>query len=452
VADITFIGAAGTVTGSKHLVSSGGKHLLVDCGLFQGVVNVRTLNDVPLPVAPAQISAVVITHGHLDHTGYLPKLVRDGFSGPIYCTPPTKPLMDIVLEDAANLQDMMTKRGFEHERPQSTPAYYDAQDVARTLQLVQTKALGETFDVAGIASATYHNAGHIIGSAFADLLVEGKHAIFSGDVGRYGRPLMYDPDPLPYADALVCESTYADRVHPPDALGDLNDALEAGLARGGPVVIPAFSVERTQDLLLAIATLQKSNPKIAALAMHLDSPMAVKVDALFERFPGAHKLVAGDSPGTPLGVRNLTVHVTTDESKELNTLPGPFVVISASGMASGGRVLHHLHRALPDPTATVVFTGYQGAGTLGYNLVHGAHSARIFGDTLPVRAKIVPLAGFSAHADRNDLQRWLATCPSKPHLYAVHGEAESASALAALAAGVFGWPADVAKRGTTVTV
>jgi len=452
VAEITFVGAAGTVTGSKHLVSSGGKHFLVDCGLFQGVVEVRALNDVALPVPAGEIAAVVITHGHLDHIGYLPKLVRDGFTGPIYCTPPTRALMEIVLEDSAHLQGMLHQRGFQHERPHALPAYYDAADVAKTMTMVKPIPLGQSFDVAGIAAATYHNAGHIIGSAFADVALEGKHAIFSGDLGRYNRPLLYDPDPLPAADAIVCESTYADRVHPPNALGELADALETGLTRGGPIVIPAFSVERTQDILFAIASLQKTNPKIARLPIHLDSPMATKVDALFEQFPDAYKHVAGDSPRTPFGVQHLTVHVTTDESKQLNTLPGPFVVVSASGMVSGGRVLHHLHRALPDKNATIIFTGFQGAGTLGYNLVHGAHTIHLFGDALPVHASIVALAGFSAHADRNDLKRWLATCPTKPHLYAVHGEAESASALAALASAGFGWQADVAKRGTTVTI
>jgi metallo-beta-lactamase family protein len=451
VADITFIGAAGTVTGSKHLVSTGGKHFLVDCGLFQGVVDVRSLNDVPLPVPPAEIAAVVVTHGHLDHTGYLPKLVRDGFKGPIYCTPPTQPLIEIVLDDAAHLQNMMHERGFQHERPHAPPAYYDPEDVERTLPLIRPVPLHRPFDVAGVATATYHNAGHIIGSAFVDLAIEGKHAVFSGDVGRYDRPLLYDPEPLVPADVLVCESTYGDRVHPPDALGELNDALEAGMAHGGPIVIPAFSIERTQDMLVAIAALQKRNPKIANLPIHLDSPMAIKVDALFEQFPDAHKPIPGDTAATPFGLTHLTVHVTTEESKQLNTLEGPFVIVSASGMASGGRILHHLHRALPDRTATVVFTGYQGAGTLGYNIVHGAHAVRIFGDSLPIRAKIIALAGFSAHADRNDLKRWLSTCPSKPYLYAVHGEAESASALAALASATFGWQTEVAKRGRTVS-
>jgi metallo-beta-lactamase family protein len=452
VADLTFIGAAGTVTGSKHLLTVAGKHVLIDCGLFQGVVPVRALNDVPLPVAPADIEAVVITHGHLDHTGYLPKLVHDGFKGPIYCTPPTEPLMQIVLEDSAHLQSHLQARGFHHERPHAPPAYYNDVDVANTMRLAHPIGYNTPFDVAGVAQATYHNAGHIIGSAFVSLDVEGKHVTFSGDLGRYNRPLMYDPDPMVAADVLVCESTYGDRMHPPDALGDLGKALHDGMARGGAIVIPAFSVERSQDMLLAIATLQRKDPTIAKLPIHLDSPMAIKVDALFDRFPDAHRPVPGDSPRTPFGIADFTVHVTTEESKALNDVKGPHVVISASGMASGGRILHHLHRALPDPTATIVFTGYQGAGTLGYLLVHDAHTVKIYGDSLPIRAKIVPLAGFSAHADQSDFKRWFATCPTKPHLYAVHGEAESATALVAFANAAFGWPADVAQRGATVTL
>ncbi|HTX60454.1 MAG TPA: MBL fold metallo-hydrolase [Verrucomicrobiae bacterium] len=451
MAEITFVGAAGTVTGSKHLLTIDGKHVFVDCGLFQGVVDVRALNDAPLPVPADDIDAVVVTHGHLDHTGYLPKLVRDGFTGPIYCTPPTEPLMEIVLEDSAHLQQELHERGFSHERPHGLPMYYDERDVERTMRRVQTVPLGTAFDLFGVAKVTYHNAGHIIGSAFAALEAEGKRVIFSGDLGRYDRPLMFDPEPIGAADVMICESTYGDRVHPPDSLGELAQALAEGAGRSGPVVIPAFSVERTQDMLLAIATLQRTDPRIAALPIHLDSPMATKVDALFERFPGAHKPIPGDSPTTPFGIEHFTVHVTTEESKALNDLSGPRVVISASGMAAGGRILHHLHRALPDPHATIVFTGYQGAGTLGYLLVHGAHTVHLYGDALPVRAKIVLLEGFSAHADRNDLRRWLGTCTTKPHLYAVHGEAESASALAALADGAFGWQADVARRGTSVT-
>jgi metallo-beta-lactamase family protein len=452
VAEITFVGAAGTVTGSKHLLSAGGRHLFVDCGLFQGVVDVRALNETPLPVPARDVAAVVITHGHLDHVGYLPKLVHDGFSGTIFCTPPTKDLMQIVLDDSAHLQQELHERGFHHERPHAPPAFYNEADVAATMRLVKTVPLGQPFDVAGVATAAYHNAGHIIGSAFAQFTVDGKRVTFSGDVGRYDRPLMYDPDPIGAADVLVSESTYGDRIHPPDPSDELRRALLDGIERGGPIVVPAFAVERSQDILLAIATLQQSDARIASLAVYLDSPMAAKVDALFETYPDAHKPIPRDDKKAPFGVRNFHLCVTTEDSKALNALHEPCVIISASGMASGGRILHHLHNRLADRTATVVFAGYQSAGTLGYLLIHGAHTLRVLGDALPILANVVHLSGFSAHADQNDLKRWFGTCTTKPELYAVHGEVESATAVATLAANVFGWQAQVARRGTTVSI
>ena len=452
MAELTFIGAAGTVTGSKHLLTVDGKRVLIDCGLFQGPADVTELNSQPLPVADAQIDAVVVTHGHLDHVGYLPKLVHDGFAGPIYCTPPTEAVMQIVLDDSANLQAELQERGYQHQRPYAPPAYYDPHDVERTMKLVQPVALHQSFDVAGILTATYFDAGHIIGSAFAALEFAGKRVVFSGDVGRYGRPLLFDPEPIGPADALICESTYADRVHPPQPLDDLCSVLHSGLARGGAVVIPAFAIERTQDILLAIATLQAQDTQIARLPIHLDSPMAEKVDTVFEKFPAAHKPMPNDSLATPFGVRNLTIHVTTQESKALNHVDGAHVIISASGMASGGRVLHHLHNNLSDPKATIVFPGFQSPGTLGYILTHGAKQISLYGDRLPIRAAIVHIAGFSAHADRNELHRWFETCTTKPQLYAVHGEAASAAALGEMATSAFGWKAAVAHRGTTVTL
>jgi metallo-beta-lactamase family protein len=452
VAELTFIGAAGIVTGSKHLLTVGGKHILVDCGMFQGVASVTALNGIPLPVPADDIDAVIVTHGHLDHVGYLPKLIHDGFSGPIFCTPPTVGVMQIVLDDSAHLQQELQERGFQHQRPYSPPMYYDQRDVDRTMKRTQPVALHQAFDVAGVLKATYFDAGHIIGSAFVALEFEDKRVVFSGDLGRYDRPLLFDPEPMGAATDLVCESTYANQVHPPEPIDALGSALLAGIARGSAIVIPAFAVERSQDILLAIATLQTRDAQIANLPVHLDSPMAEKVDELFERFPDAHRQIPGDSKATPFGIRDFTMHVTTDESKALNTITGPHVIVSASGMASGGRILHHLHNNLADPKATIIFPGYQSLGTLGYILTHGAKRVTLYNDTLPVNAAIVHLSGFSAHADRNELHRWLQTCTATPHLYAVHGEAPSAAALAAMARGVFGWKADVAYRGTTVTL
>jgi metallo-beta-lactamase family protein len=449
VAELTFVGAAGTVTGSKHLLTFGGKHVYIDCGMFQGTRETQALNDAPLPVPPAQTDAIVITHGHIDHVGYLPKIVHDGFRGPVYCTPATAALIEITLGDAAHLQQHLAERGFQHER-HAPPPFYDEADVQATLKLLKPIPLETDFDVCG-ATMRYYNAGHIIGSAFVDAHLDGKRVIFSGDLGRYGRPLLYDPAPLDTADVIVCETTYGDRNHPPDALGDFEKILLDGIARGGTIVIPAFAVERTQDILYSIGILQGRDPQIARTPVHVDSPMAIKVDALFARFPDAHKPFI-DNPQTPFGCRNVTVHVTTDESKQLNHLEGPAIVIASSGMATGGRILHHLHNHIPDPKSTTVFAGFQGPGTLGNLLVHGARTVKIYGDVLDVRATVVNPSGYSAHADQTELLRWLGTLKNKPHLYAVHGEPVSATAFSLIVQQKLGFTSSVAARGTTVAI
>lgn len=450
MADITFVGAAGTVTGSKHLLTTNGKRIFVDCGLFQGPRSIAELNAVPLPVSPADVDAIVITHGHIDHVGYLPKIVRDGFHGTIFCTPPTKALMEIVLQDAAGLQQHLLQRGFQNEK-HAAPPFYNDQDVERTLELVRTVALETPFDVCGTA-ATFHNSGHIIGSAFVKIATEGKQLVFSGDIGRYGRPLLFDPVAIGDADVILCESTYGDRIHPPDPLGELGNALVDGVQRAGTIVIPAFAVERSQDLLLAIGELQKTRPELAPVPVDLDSPMAAKVDALFDAFPDAHRRVDGASANHPFACANLRVDISTDESKALNTMDGAHIIVSASGMATGGRVLHHLHQHLADRKATIVFVGYQPTGTLGNALIHGVQTAQIFGDILPVRATVVNVGGYSAHADQNDLLRWLSTCTRNPRFYAIHGEPGSAQALASVVTARLGYNASVAHRGTTVSV
>lgn len=450
VAELTFVGAAGTVTGSKHLLTAGGRHLLVDCGLFQGTHAVEALNAVPLPVRPSAIDAVVVTHGHLDHVGYLPRLVRDGFRGRIHTTPATRAVMQIVLDDSANLQQHLARRGMAHH-PYVPPAYYDPDDVVRTMELVDTTELHTPFTVCGL-EAQYANAAHIIGSAFLRLTVDGRTIVFSGDLGRYGRPLLYDPDAIGQADTIVCESTYGDRVHPPDAVAELHEILSAALPAGGAIVIPAFAVERSQEMLYAIAEIQRRDPSFAKVPVFLDSPMAAAVDAVFEDFPGAHRPIAGDNPRNPFGIANLAVTKETEASKALNGRAGTHIIIAASGMASGGRILHHLHNRLSDPRATILFVGYQGAGTIGNALVHGAKSARIYGGVVPVRAAIRQAHGFSAHADRNELERWLRTCAGSPRFYAVHGEPESAQSLCDLAQHDLHWQASVAKRGVTVAI
>ncbi|MGB6414846.1 MAG: MBL fold metallo-hydrolase [Candidatus Cybelea sp.] len=450
MADLTFVGAAGTVTGSKHLVTIDGHHLFVDCGLFQGPPEIEALNHAPLPVPAAEMEGVVITHGHLDHVGYLPKLVHDGFKGPIYCTPATADVAAIVLEDAAHIQRHMHDRGFHRERSHNLTPFFTERDVAETLSQIKTVPLETDFDLCG-ATLRYHYAGHIIGAAFVELRAGGRRAIFSGDLGRYNSALLYDPAPLDAADTVVCEATYGDRQHPPDSLDALKTTLLAGIARGGPIVIPTFAVERAQDLLFAIGRLQAAEPKIAQVGVHLDSPMAIKVDGVFEHHRDAYRQIP-EQAGAPFGCRNLTLHVTNEESRRLNSLRGPAIILASSGMASGGRILYHLHRYLADPHATIVFPGYQVRGTPGRLLIDGARTIRILGDELSVRSAIVPLSGFSAHAGQDELLRWLAPLRSgSTQIYLVHAEPASAQGLAgALRAG--GFSATVARRGATVAL
>lgn len=449
MAELTFIGAAGTVTGSKHLLTIKGRHILVDCGLFQGTSDVTALNSVPLPIAPKDIEAVVITHGHIDHVGYLPKLVHDGFRGTVHATPATRALMSIVLEDAVNLQTHLHERGL-HREHYAPPPFYDEADVQMAIQLTKVFALDTPFGVAGM-KGTYQNAAHIIGSAFLQLDMGDRRIVFSGDMGRYNRTLLYDPAPMGRADVLICESTYGDRVHPPDALGALEQTLVQAMTRGGAIVIPAFAVERTQEILFSLGQLQARNPQIAKLPIYLDSPMAEKVDDLFAQFPDAHKPLPANN-GKTFGCANLTIAVTTDQSKAINRVRGPHVIVSASGMAAGGRVLHHIYNHVSEPESTILFVGYQGAGTLGFLLMNGAKTLRIFGDLLPVHATIGNITGYSAHADRDEIQQWFQTCTSKPHFYAVHGEPVAAQFLCDIVRSKYGWQADAAHRGTTVSV
>jgi metallo-beta-lactamase family protein len=448
--ELTFVGAAGTVTGSKHLVTIDGHHFFVDCGLFQGPRDVEALNLAPLPVPAAQMEAVVITHGHLDHVGYLPRLVRDGYRGPIYCTPATSDVMEIVLEDAAHIQSHMHDRGFHHERSHSLAPFFTVEDVSATLRQVKTVPLETDFTVCG-ATVRYHYAGHIVGAAYVDMRAGGRRTIFSGDLGRYDAALLFDPTPLGPADTVVCEATYGDREHPPDSLEELRATLLAGIERGGPIIMPTFAVERSQDMLFAIGRLQKTDAQIARLPVHLDSPMAIKVDGVFAKHRDAYRVLP-ETPGAPFGCNNLTLHVTSDESKQLNHLNAPAIVIASSGMATGGRILYHLYRNLENPNATIVFPGYQGQGTLGRIIINGASSVRLFGDQLSVRAAIAHLSGFSAHAGQDELLRWLQTVGSTTaQVYLVHADPPSALSFAAILK-QRGFAATVAQRGMSVTL
>lgn len=448
MASLTFLGAAGTVTGSKHLVESGDGRFLLDCGLFQGTPEIEASNALPLPFAPTTLGAVVVSHGHLDHVGYLPKLVRDGFRGRIFCTPATAGVMKIVLEDAANLQEHSLAPSVHHEAPGRIPFLYDRHDVARTLDLLQTVPLETDWATTG-AQFRFHDAAHILGAAYVEALIGDTRLVFSGDLGRYDTALLRDPTPLSEADVLICESTYGDREHAHNAEDTLHRLLTAAIARGGPIVLPAFAVERTQSLLLAIGMLQRKDPALAIVPVHLDSPMATRANELFGRFPEAHKPIAGGSP-EQFGCRNLRLHHTSEESKQLNHLTGNAIIITSSGMATGGRIMHHLHRRLSESNATIIFTGYQVEGTLGREIIDGAKQVRVFGDRLVVRAHIDYYDGLSAHADRSELLRWLGTLKNSPRLYAVHGELQAAKAFSECVHRRLGFDASAATRGERI--
>jgi metallo-beta-lactamase family protein len=427
-----FHGAAGTVTGSRFLLETDRSRLLVDCGMFQGLKQLRLLNWEPSPFDPRSVDAVVLTHAHIDHSGYLPRLVKAGFDGPIYYTEPTADLLEILLLDAAKLQeedaDYANRKGFSKHHP-ALPLY-DSQDAQRTLRrLERIPSLGH-FDAAGFA-VRFHEAGHILGSSFLEINEPetGHRFVFSGDLGRYAAPMHADPEPLPDCNTLVLESTYGDRKHPDEPMEDqLADAFAGTLAKRGIVLVPAFAVARAQLLLLLIRRLMEAG-RLPDVPVHLDSPMASDVTQLYRRYAETEGL---EMERRELYGKWLTLHRTVEESKHLNTLKGPRIIIASSGMMTGGRVLHHLQRLLPNRENLVVLSGYQAAGTRGRKLAEGAKYVRMYGGDVPVRAQLTQIGGLSAHADADDLVRWVGTAATPPRsVFLVHGEPDSSSALSA---------------------
>jgi metallo-beta-lactamase family protein len=456
-ATLRFLGAAGTVTGSKHLLEVGGHRLLLDCGLFQGLKALRERNWQPFPFEPASIDAVLLSHAHLDHSGALPLLVRRGFRGPIYCTPGTADLLEVLLLDAAHLQEEEASFANRHRTSKHAPALplYSVDDAHAALRLLRPQPFGRRFAACKDVGATFHHAGHILGSAIVDLEVGGhapRRLVFSGDLGRYGRPILRDPEAIANADVILVESTYGDRVHPPQPHQDLAQIVRQGAERGSVILVPAFAVGRTQELLFALRELEGQGA-IPPLPVFIDSPMAIDVTEIYARHreefdETMRRLVA--SGVYPLRPQKLELLRTTEQSKRLNRERGPMIIISASGMATGGRVLHHLTRLLPDPEAIVLLVGFQAAGTRGRALLEGAKTLRIFGQEIGVRARVVKLDGFSAHADRDELLRWLGGFARPRALYAVHGEAQAADSFAAEVRHRLGWDARAAVDGEVV--
>jgi metallo-beta-lactamase family protein len=437
VPQLTFLGAARTVTGSKYLVEAGEERVLVDCGLFQGLKELRLRNWDPLPVDPAGIRAVVLTHAHLDHVGYLPRLVSGGFRGRIFCTPGTADLCHIVLPDAGRLQEEDARQANKHGYTRHAPALplFTEVDAFRALSQLQPVGFERPVPVASGIEAEFVNAGHLLGSAMVRMRFVangGRRVLFGGDLGRYDRPVLPDPEPPPEADLLLVESTYGDRVHEEDDDATrLAQLITETAKRGGKVIVPAFALGRVEEVLYWVKRLEDES-RIPVLPVYVDSPMAV--EAL--RFYSAR--YSELDPDIRPARRDLSAFATRrfeevhspKQSKDLMRSNRPSIVISSSGMATGGRVLHHLKETLPDARHTVLFVGYQAEGTRGRQLVDGAREVKIHGMQVPVHAQIEKIDSMSAHADRNEILRWLSGAPRVPKTaYLVHGEPEPMDAL-----------------------
>jgi metallo-beta-lactamase family protein len=455
---LTFLGAAGTVTGAKFLLASDGARVLLECGMFQGLRQLRERNWMPPAVDPQRLDAVVLSHAHIDHSGYLPRLVRDGFAGPIHCSRGTADLLRIMLPDAAKLQEeeaeFRNRTGATAHRP-ALPLF-TTEDAERALRQVRPAAFAAPLEAAPGVSATLRPSGHILGASIVVIEAGGRRLVYSGDLGRYGVPIMRDPEPIEEADTLLVESTYGNRTHPPDdGTSVLAGAVRRAVQQRGWLLVPAFAIGRTQELLFLLRRLEQQGA-IPKLPVYLDSPMGIEATAIYARHPDEHDAettrVAADG-GRPFVPARFHLSRTVGDSKRLNDLDGPVIVIAGSGMATGGRVLHHLRNHAGDPGTTILFVGYQAAGTRGRQLRDGASTVRIFGETVPVRATVLATDALSAHADRTELLKWLGHFRRPPSMtYCVHGEPEAAGALRDAIATDLRWPAAVAADGQTVHV
>ena len=448
--NITFLGGAGTVTGSKYLVEHDGKRLFVDCGLFQGYKQLRLRNWNDLSVKATEIDAVLLTHAHLDHSGYIPLLYRQGFRGHIHATPATCDLCAILLPDSGHIQEedaaFLNRHGFTKHNP--AMPLYGKQDALLSLQLLKPERETISFSPIPDWKATFNSAGHILGAASVLLEVAGRRILFSGDLGRPDDLLMNPPATPPDADTVLIESTYGNREHPhEDILAELAPALKKAAARGGVAVVPVFAVGRAQALLHAIDVLKERGEIPSGLPIFLDSPMAVHTTELFHRHPAAHRLDAHALKGLK---HVATMVETTEQSKALAKRHGPMVILAASGMATGGRVLHHLAHYLPDHRNMVILTGYQAPGTRGATLANGGPTLRLHGQDVVVQAEVVQLQSSSAHADASQLIDWLKHMKTPPaQVYVVHGEPEASDALRQRIERDLRWRAVVPEHGST---
>jgi metallo-beta-lactamase family protein len=450
MAKITFLGAAGTVTGSKYLIEAEGKRLLVDCGLFEGSRQLTERNWEKPVIDPATIDWVLLTHAHIDHTGYLPRLTRFGFHGPIYANAATRELCNLLLPDSAHLQEedarYAARKAYSRHKPPLP--LYTVGEAQQTLTQFRDVPRAECFAISPQFSVCAHDAGHILGSTWLELTITegGKKTlvVFSGDLGRYDQPILKDPESPTRADFLLCESTYGDRDHPTgDVSGELGDVINQTAKRGGAVIIPAFAVGRTQMIMYYLKQLV-AQQRIPDLPVYVDSPMAISVTELYRNHPEDHDLdftrQEANGDRDPLNLHEVHMTRSVEESKKINDVVTPCIIVSASGMVSGGRILHHLEHRLPDSRSTVLLVGYQGEGTRGRQLEEGAKYLNLYGQQIPVRARIVEIGQLSAHAGKSELLRWLSGFQAPPkQTFFVHGEPTALAALSEAVKAKFGW-------------
>lgn len=453
---LTFLGAAGTVTGSRYLVESDDRRVLLDCGLFQGLKELRLRNREPFPVDPATLDAVVLTHAHLDHAGYLPLLVRNGFRGPIYCTAATADLCAVLLPDSGRLQEEDAAHaaagGYSrHARPE--PLYTEA-DSLRALEYLAPVSLGEEVRLGDGLSGRLQAAGHLLGAASVRIEAGGVAALFSGDLGRPSDPILVPPCPIPEgADLLVVESTYGDRLHEDvDPARRLGEVIRQVIGRGGSILIPSFAVGRAQAVLYHLRQLKAAGSIPDGLPVFLDSPMAHAATQVFLTHRGETRL----SPAQASEVAHAAIATSSvSASRRIGRMDEPRVIVAASGMATGGRVLHHLARMAPEPRNAIVFAGYQAVGTRGADLVAGARSVKIHGSVVPVRAEVFSLPNTSGHADARELLEWLRTVSpgaAPREVMITHGEPAAAEALRKRIAAELGWSCRAPRQGESVRV
>jgi metallo-beta-lactamase family protein len=455
---LTFLGAARTVTGSKYLLEVNDRRVLVDCGLFQGLKDLRQLNWQELPVPASSIHAVVLTHAHLDHTGYLPRLCAEGFRGRVFCTPGTADLCRLVLPDAGRIAEEDAHQANRHGYSKHSPALplFTEADAYRALSRLQPVGFDRPVPATSGVTVRFVNSGHLLGSAFVVLQLDvdgGREVVFSGDVGRYNRPVLPDPLPIDHADTLLVESTYGDSTHEsdPDASA-LARIVTDTVARGGRVIIPAFAIGRVEEVIYWLKKLEDEG-RIPQVPVFLDSPMALEALKYYTERAGELDPDVRPAHGqvSAFMTRRFKSVATSRESAELASSRGPAIVISSSGMATGGRVLEHLKAALPDGRNSVLFSGFQAEGTRGRRLLDGEQEVKIHGEMVAVHAEIAQLRSMSAHADADELMRWLRGFTRPPKLTCVvHGEPQTAATFADRVHRELGWPVVVPEYSQTI--